>query len=131
MAEQTQVRRGADRKAELISELEWSRAELARNFIKARSELNPVTYLKESIVHQKAAWFTGAAITGWVLSRLRGRKKPKDSSMLPKGSRFKETERAGILFTILTLIFNVFKPAITALATRKITELSARNNLRW
>jgi len=132
MAKQTQVR-GADRKAELISELEWSRAELARNFLKARSEMNPVTLLKESIVHQKTAWFTGAAITGWVLSRLRGRKKPQPStsSTASKGNRLKEVERTGLLLTILNLLFNLFKPAITAFATRKISELSTRNNLGW
>jgi len=132
MVEQPKITRGADRKAELLRELEWSRAELARNYRRTRNDLDVVAHVKESIVHKKTAWFAGAAITGWILSRLpRRRKSEAAPKELHKKGRFKEVERTGLLLTVLGFLFNLLKPALTRLATQKITEMSTRNNLGW
>jgi len=88
MAKQSQVTR-ADRKAELISELAWSRAELARNLHDARNDLDLMALHVES-------------------------------------SR-RNAERTGILLAILGALFNLFRPLLTALATRKINEMAARS----
>jgi len=127
MAKQSQVTR-ADRKAELISELAWSRAELARNLHDARNDLDLVAHLKHSVVQRKTAWITGAAVAGWILSRLPGRKKkqPAPKALHVESSR-RNAERTGILLAILGALFNLFRPLLTALATRKINEMAARS----
>ena len=130
MVEQPQMKRGSDRKAELISELRSSRAELAHSFVQARDDLNVAAHLKESIVHKKTAWFAGAAVVGWVLSRFTRRKNSRPALEEPrKRSWFKKNERAGFLLVTLKLLFNMLKPTLTQLATRKITELSTMERL--
>jgi len=131
MAKQSQVTR-ADRKAELISELAWSRAELARNLHDARNDLDLVAHLKHSVVQRKTAWITGAAVAGWILSRLPGRKKkqPEPKALHVENSR-RSTERTGILLAILGALFNLFRPILTALATRKINAMVARSDGGW
>ena len=124
------MKRGLDRKAELVSELRSSRAELARSFVQARDDLNVAAHLKESIAHKKTAWFAGAAVVGWVLSRFSRRKKPRPALEAPsKRSWFKKNERAGFLLVALKLLLNVLKPTLTRLATQKITELSTMERL--
>ena len=133
MVEKPYVTSAAHRKATLISELEWSRAEMARNFRQVRSDLNLAAHLRESVTHRKTVWIAGAAIAGWVLSRLPGRKKtqPKATKAQPavesKGW-IKESEHAGFWLATLGALFNLAKPALTALASRKITELAARSD---
>ena len=131
MAEQSQVTR-ADRKAELISELAWSRAELARNVCDTRSDLNLVAGLKHSIAHRKTAWITGAAVTGWILSRLPGRRKKQPSAKALHVGDAKETSgRAAFWLALLGTLVNLFKPLLTALASRKINEMAVRSGGGW
>ena len=112
----------ADRKAELASELEWSRAELARGLGEIRSDLNLVAHVKQSVINQKTAWFTGAAITGWILSRLPARRKSA-SKALPAKSGKSETGRAGLWLALIHFLFNIFKPALTKMASQKVTRM--------
>jgi hypothetical protein len=127
MAEQSQVTK-ADRKAELVSELAWSRAELTRSLLDTRSDLNLVAGIKHSIVHRKTAWFTGAAVTGWILSRLPGRKKKQPLVKALHISNSRETQgRAAFWLSLLATVANLLKPFLTALASRKINEMAARS----
>ena len=131
MAEPAQMRRSFDRKEELISELGWARAELSRNLHDARNDLDLVSHFKHSVTHRKTAWFAGAAVVGWVLSRLPGRRKADPKAHRQSTETLKEVERAGLLLTLLNVLFTVFKPALTALASKKITELAARGDSGW
>lgn len=128
------MKTGLDRKAELINELAWSRAELTRSVRATRSDLNLVAHLKSSFIHQKTAWITGAAITGWILSRLPSRKKsePKADSLPANQTGWvKDAERTGFLLAALNVLFNICKPVLTAFATRKISEYASSRSGNW
>ncbi len=122
MAEQSK----ADRKSQLIAELERSRSEWARSIRGVRHDLDVGAHLKHAFVRQKTAWLTGAAITGWVLAKLPSRKKtPKAASA--RASKLKDKERGGLLLTVLSLAVTLLRPAATAFASRKIAEFASRN----
>ena len=128
MAEQPQ----RDRKSQLIAELERSRAELARSGRGVRRDLDVGAHLKHSILRQKTAWLTGAAVTGWALARLPGifrKKKARQESEAPAARqiRQKEKERGGLLLAALSLAGTLLKPAITAFVSRKIADLASKN----
>jgi hypothetical protein len=131
MAQNAQVTR-ADRKAELISELAWTRAELTRTVQDARNDLDLVAHFKQSFVQRKTAWLTGAAVTGWILSRLPGRrKKPSPPTALPLGAVTGSSGRTAFWLAILGALLKLFKPFLTALATQKMNEIVARKGGVW
>ena len=123
----------SERKAELLAELALSRVQLTRALQEAGEDLNVASRLKHSIAHRKTAWLTGAAFAGWVLSRLPGRRKAKAAAQKPLESTgwVQKTERTGFWLAALNLLFNLFKPFLTALATRKLGQLSARRDWGW
>ena len=122
----------AARKAELIAELAWSRENLSANFHETVHDLNVVEHLRHSISERKTAWFTGAAVTGGLLSWIFGRKKkkkPAPQRQLPAARvEIPQTGYLGIALAVLTFLFNLFKPVLSRVASRKIEELAARNN---
>ncbi|MEI6560997.1 MAG: hypothetical protein WCO68_02815 [Verrucomicrobiota bacterium] len=123
---------GADRKAELISELAWARAELARDVHDARNDLDLVARFKHSVAQRKTAWITGAAAVGWILSRLPGRKKKQPApKALHMGDSAGHSGRAAFWLALLGALFNLFKPLLTTLASHKINELAARSGGGW
>ena len=124
MAQQSKVT-GADRKAELISELAR-----ARDVHEARNDLDLVARFKHSVAQRKTAWITGAAAVGWILSRLPGRKK-KQPKALHVGNSAGNSGRAAFWLAILGALFNLFKPLLTTLASRKINEMAARSGGGW
>lgn len=122
MAEQSQ----ADRKSQLIAELERSRSEFAHGVRGLRQDMDVGAHLKHAFVRQKAAWLTGAAITGWLLAKLpTRRKKAKPAAIRPP--KPSESERGGILLMLLNMLIPLAKPAVTAFATKKVQEFVSRN----
>lgn len=122
------------RKAELISELGLARERLSVHTRETLHDLNVVEHLRHSISERKTAWFTGAAITGGLLSWVFGRKKKKKAKPaapkqlpaarveIPQGGYW------GLALAALTFAFNLSKPFLSSLASRKIAELAARNS---
>ena len=135
MAEKPVTIPDAERKAELRAELALSRERLTLALRETGEDLNLASRLKHSIVQKKTAWLTGAAFAGWVLSRLPGRRKVVLAVPEKAGGQShwtsKKTGRTGLFLAALDLLFNLFKPFLTALATRKIGQLSARSDWRW
>ena len=125
MAQQSKVT-AADRKAELISELAWARAEIARDIRDARQDLDLVSRFKHSVVHRKTAWLTGAAAAGWILSRLPGRKKQPQKT-LPPGNSTSHSGRTAFWLAIVGALFNFLKPVLTTLVSHKINAMAARS----
>ncbi len=130
MAEQSQ--RDEERKSQLIAELERSRAGLARDMRGVRQGLDVGSHVKHAILRQKTLWFTGAAVTGWLLSRIPGRlKEPKEKPQTLL-SRFmpepKEAKRSGWLLALLGLAGTLLKPAVTSFLTHKLTEFATRDH---
>jgi hypothetical protein len=122
------------RKAELISELAWSRERLSSNLHETLHDLNVVDHLRHSIKERKTAWFTGAAITGGLLSWIFGRKKKKKTAPLRQLSsnrsrvEIPQSGYLGIALAVFTFLFNLLKPTLSRVASRKIEELAARGN---
>lgn len=121
-----------DRKAELIAELEWSRIELAQSVRSVHSDLDMATRFKESVTHRKTLWLGGAALAGWVLSRLPGRKKKqRPAAALPPSPGasgwMKEAGQTGFWLALLNTLFNLLKPILIPFATRKINQLASRS----
>ena len=131
MAQQSEVTR-ADRKAELISELAWARAEMARDVHEARNDLDLVARFRHSVAHRRTAWITGAAAVGWILSRLPGRKKRQPAAKaLHVGEAAGSSGRAAFWLAILGALFNLFKPVLTKLASHKINEMMLHSAGGW
>jgi len=131
MAQPSKVTK-ADRKAELISELAWARAELVRDMHDARNDLDLVARFKHSVAQRKTAWITGAAAVGWILSRLPGRKKKQPApKALHRGDSSENSGRAAFWLAVLGAVINLFKPVLATLASRKINELAARSGGSW
>ncbi|XHR30308.1 MAG: hypothetical protein ACFUZC_07055 [Chthoniobacteraceae bacterium] len=123
---------GEARKAALIAELSWSRERLSTHFQETLHDLNVVEHLRHSIKERKTAWFTGAAVTGGLLSWIFGRKrhkspkKPKPRELPGKRVEIPRNGYLGIALAVFTFLFNLLKPVLSRVATRKIEELAAR-----
>ncbi|MEI6350519.1 MAG: hypothetical protein WCP06_05370 [Verrucomicrobiota bacterium] len=119
MAEQS----AANRKSELIAELERSRRELAGNIRGVRHDVDVTSHFRHAFAQRKTVWIAGAAVIGWLLARLPGRKArvARPGKELEKR---KESQRSAFLFTLLNLAITVAKPALTALASKKITQFA-------
>jgi len=122
MAEQSQ----ADRKSQLIAELERSRSEFAHGVRGLRQDMDVGAHLKHAFVRQKAVWLGGAAIMGWLLAKLPSRKKKVKVAPI-RSAKVTEAERGGILLTVLNLLVPLLKPAVMAFATKKVQEFASRN----
>lgn len=113
-----------NRKAQLQAELERARAELSREMRGVRGDLDVQSRVRETFVHHKAIWMTGAALAGWVLSRLPSRK--KKVYLNGQHPTEKNQLRAGLLASLFKLGTSMIKPAVTAYATRKVSEYVSR-----
>jgi len=118
-------------KAELIAEIERSRAGLGRSLDGLRREADIGSHFKNSFSTHKTAWLGGAGIAGWLLARLPARKKKVkvfvDKTGEGKLNSIKNVAEAGMLVEILKFLFSLFRPAIMAFATKKIAEFSTKN----
>ena len=126
MAQQSQ----ADRKSQLIADLERSRAVLGSSLGGVRQDLDVGSHLKHAFARQKTVWLTGAVITGWIISRIPARKKTassKSSGKMSVGKEIKEAERTGIWLVLLSFLGTLIKPAVTAFVSRKITQYVEKN----
>lgn len=122
MAEQST----ANRKAQLIAELEQARVGLGLNARSLRGDLDVGTHLKQAFLQRKGLWIGGAAITGWLLTKLPSRKKQKPPKYIY--AKNKEAERSGLILTAMGLAGTLLRPIITSYATQKITELASRKD---
>jgi hypothetical protein len=108
-------------KIELAAELERARAKMARGVDALRYDLDVSTHLKNSFHEHKAAYIGGATFFGLLLSKLPSRKKKIYVERKSKKA-VKEVEKAGIWLVLLQFLFNTFRPAITSLISKQVTE---------
>lgn len=106
-------------KAELAAELETSRARLARDLKGLAFEADVPAKFRRSFRSNFKGWLFGAALTGWVVSRLPARSK-KRALPTAKGA----VARGGLFLGLIKLIFFVAKPLVTALLTRKLATVA-------
>lgn len=120
----------SERKAELIAALAGSRVAFGQNLRAVRHDLDVPSHLKHGFHRHKTLFLTGAAGVGWVLARLPfGRKKVyiERSGERSETRKIKEAGEFGFLglvFVVLKFLFSVFRPALAAIAAKKISTLA-------
>jgi hypothetical protein len=119
------------RKAALIAELEVSRGEIRRSIRACGENLDVVSVLRKSVRGNLKVWLPGAALGGWVASKLLSLQlgRPRAPREAPtRGSG--ETPRSGGWFaTLLRVALDLMRPALMSCATewlaRKASQFSA------
>jgi hypothetical protein len=111
-------------KAELIAQLSQARAQMTRSGGAVVESLNLPQNLRRSFGRHQTGWLVGAGFFGWLLTRLPGRRKKSRGIVNEKGIHTVEkVAGAGLLLGLLKFGASVAKPALTAFAKDKITEL--------
>lgn len=113
------------RKAELTGQLAVARTRLSAALHELQRDLDVRAHVTSSFRHHKTAWLGGAAVAGWILSRLPARKKKVYVDRKDK-QKITSQKEAGLLLVVGKLIFSALRPAITAFATKKIADLAMR-----
>src|SRR5689334_8203259 len=111
-------------KSELTARLARSRQLFSRNLGRLREDLDVPAHIKRNFTNHSTAWIGGAALTGWILSRLPSRKKVV---AVDSGGELKSThkKRASLLPGVAKLLFSAARPALAAFATKKIAEITS------
>jgi hypothetical protein len=108
-------------KIELAADLERARARLARNAEALRHDLDVPAHLKQSFHENKMAYIGGATVFGLLLSKLPARKKKVYVERKGKDT-VRAAEKAGIWLILLQLLFKAFRPILTSLVAKQVTD---------
>jgi hypothetical protein len=120
-------------KQEILEELRRSRVAIARDTASIAEELDIVSKIRRSVKTRPLAWLGSAAALGYILAGPKTRKTPKNISV-KKGAKSEKseparTERQGffsILFNLAKFLFPLLRPALSAYAAQRLSELSSR-----
>lgn len=111
------------RKSELIAELAHARHRVTEASRGVKREANFSRRLTASIMKKPAYWVGGAGLLGWIFARLPAR--TKKVVVDPQGKKVKaqkEVVKAGLFVTVLKLVFDLVRPALTKWVTQRATE---------
>ena len=108
-------------KVALAADLERARARLGRHIEALRRDLDVPTHLKHSFHQNKAAYIGGATFLGLILSKLPARKKKVYVERKSKDA-VREVEKAGIWLMLLQFLFKTFRPMLTSLVAKQVTD---------
>ena len=120
----------ADRKSQLILEIERSRSGIARSLRGVKQDVSVTARLKRAVARSKFVSIAAAGVAGLVVTRLLFHKKkavielPAETQL---AGRLRETERAGFWLSVLGLLVTVLKPVMTSMLSRKLADFAARN----
>jgi hypothetical protein len=120
-------------KQEILEELRRSRVAIARDTASIAEELDIVSKIRRSVKTRPLAWLGSAAALGYILAGPKTRKTPKNI-FVKKGAKSEKseparTERQGffsILFNLAKFLFPLLRPALSAYAAQRLSELSSR-----
>ena len=120
-------------KQEILEELRRSRVAIARDTASIAEELNLVSKIRRSVTARPLAWLGSAAALGYILAGPKTRKAPK-TIPAKKGKKSEKSEpvhtgRQGffsILFNLAKFLFPLLRPALSAYAAQRLSELSSR-----
>ena len=114
-------------KAALLDQLQSSRTDLHKGVNRLRQDLNVSTKLKKSVAHNPGSWLSVAAMGGVILSLLpkSGRKRKPSRWRKRRNSNVEQSQLASktsssLLVTLFKLLLPIFKPALTAYATKTV-----------
>jgi hypothetical protein len=109
------------RKSELIAELARARSEITRSSGGLRRELSVKRRLASAFRRHSMAWLAGAGLLGALLTRLPGRsKKVVVTPFSRKAGTEEKVMKAGLLITVLKIVFDLVRPALTKWLTRRV-----------
>jgi hypothetical protein len=108
-------------KIALAGDLDRARARLARSTEALRRDLDVPAHLKSSFHQNKAAYIGGATVFGLLLSKLPARKKKIYVERKGKEA-IREVEKAGLWLVALQFLFKTFRPMLTSLLAKQVTD---------
>ena len=115
------------RKAALIAELEISRGEIRRSLRTCEENLDVVSVLRKNVRSNLKFWLPGAALGGWVVSRLLSIQlgRPRE----PRGGRESAPGPAGRtggwIGTLLRVAVDLLRPTLLSLGTEWLARKAA------
>jgi hypothetical protein len=116
-------------KAALIAQLEHARSDVAHSLGGLTQRLDVQARLRKSVSRNKTLWFSGAAMAGFLLTRLpRGRKETRPGRQKPVHRSSAAEWSALLLVPLLKAGLSVFKPTIAALASKAMADLASRTS---
>jgi hypothetical protein len=110
-------------KAELIAELERSRAAAVANVQLLRRDLDFATRAKQAFKKSPLPWLGGAAVLGLIVARI-PRKTKKVVTVFPKKEEavVEKAGKAGLVLAALKIAFDVARPAILKWVTQRVSD---------
>ncbi len=112
-------------KQAIVAELAAARARLSATGEALRRSLDVTARARESFKRHKPAWLSGAAIVGFVLSKLPSRKKTVFVEQTT-GKVLGAAGKLGAIFSAAKFAFNIARPLLSDLAGGSIGEILKR-----
>jgi len=119
-------------KQEILDELARSRAAIVRDTAAVRNEFDVRTKVNQLVAGKPAVFLGGAALLGWILAGPRRKTRTVTKYVAGTDGRVgrRREEKGitlfGILFTLLKILTPLLKPAVSAMAARRVAEMAAK-----
>ncbi len=113
-----------DHKNTLIRDLREARERFDVSMRGVRRGIDLPARTKRSFQKRMPIWLSGALAFGWLLSKIPARKRREKIYVDRDEIEVKRVVKAGLLVSLLKLIFSAAKPAILAYATKRISDLA-------
>ena len=118
-----------DEKQRIALELARARGELDEQSLHVRRSLDVNQKLADSVNRYSWAWMSGAAIFGWILSRLPARK--KKVYIHSSGSQKEKPRSSALLKGVWNAVWSIARPVLTAYLTKKIAQKAKIPGSKW
>lgn len=118
------------RKAALIAELEISRGEIRRSVRACEENLNLVSVLRRNVRGNLKFWLPGAALGGWVASKIVSLqlRRPRSVREVRSTGPSEAGRSVGWVVALLKMAVDLLRPTLLAMATewlaRKVSEFA-------
>jgi hypothetical protein len=118
-----------DERKRIIAELARRRVELSEQSLLVRRDLDVGRRMSDSVRRHSWVWMSGAAIFGWLLSRLPARK--KKIYVQAANSEKSKSHHQGFVAQIWRGMWSIAKPVIVAYVTKRIAEKAKIPGSKW
>jgi predicted DCC family thiol-disulfide oxidoreductase YuxK len=110
------------RKSELIAELARSRDALSTAVRGVGRSLDLTHRVADAFARNRFAWITGASLLGFALAKLPARTRKVVIDRKGRPAQAGDTAvKAGLLITVLKLVFDLVRPALAKWLTQRVT----------
>jgi hypothetical protein len=119
-----------DRKAKLTAELAQARSAITHRRVAVGEALDFKSRVRKSVGRNAVAWIGGAAVVGFLLSRLPARKTKVKVGTDGEGD-VAAVAKTGLLMTVFKLAFDAFRPALLKVAMSQLQPFLEKAMERW